>query len=133
LDLEAQAFLHRLLTAYSKYYDSKHEEHSGHVFQGRYCAKHVKDDGYYHQLCAYIHDNPVRKKLADKPGEWPYSSYFALTAKQTDLRAGSLSKAIHGLLTLAPELSDFDQAKIYRDFARSRDKSAQQVREWLWE
>lgn len=113
-------FLHRLATSYSKYYDHRYEHHSGRVFQGTFKTKHVADDAYYSQLCAYIHDNPVRKKLADKPAEWPFSSYAALVGLRDD-----------NLSSDAPELRDSSHARIYADFASSRADSLELARQYL--
>ena len=114
----AQTFFHRLLTSYSKYYDCKYEHHSGRVFQSNYKAKHVGDDAYYLQLCGYIHDNPVRKKLVSKPEEWPWSSYPALTNIRDD-----------GISCAAPELRQrgMNHRKIYRDFARNRADALEEI------
>ena len=52
-------FMEKLTTAYSKYYNKKHN-HSGVLFQGRFKAEHVDNDEYLKYLFAYIHLNPVK-------------------------------------------------------------------------
>lgn len=107
------SFLHRLQTAYSKYYGIKYADtHSGHLFQGRYRIKHVDDDGYLQTLIAYIHDNPVRAKLVQHPAEWPYSSYLDLTKTKSD-----------NLTTHDDMLSDLNHQQIWEIFARDRNTS----------
>jgi len=56
-------FMHRLLTAYTMYFNEKHER-SGSLFQGSYKAQHVDRDAYLKYLFAYIHLNPA--KLYDR-------------------------------------------------------------------
>ena len=50
-------YMQRVLTAYSKYYNTKYEK-SGHVFQGPYRAVHITDDRQLLHASAYIHRNP---------------------------------------------------------------------------
>jgi len=50
-------FIHRLCTAYSMYFNVKHD-HSGTIFQGQYKAKHIGNDDYFRYLIQYIHLNP---------------------------------------------------------------------------
>ncbi|NLB66672.1 MAG: hypothetical protein GX803_09410 [Lentisphaerae bacterium] len=77
------AFMHRLQTAYSVYFNRKHDR-SGHVMQGRYGAKLVQGDSYLLKLSRYIHLNPIEvKTLENSPvkerikllREYPWSSY----------------------------------------------------------
>jgi hypothetical protein len=48
---------------------------SGHLFQGRYKAAIVDKDSYLLELSRYIHLNPVRAKMTERPEDYPYSSY----------------------------------------------------------
>lgn len=117
----ATHFLHRLFTAYSKYYCTRYaDDHSGHVFQSRYNSKHVGDDSYYLRLCGYIHDNPVRKKLVKKPEEWPYSSYLALVGIRPD-----------GFSCDAPELRGISHRQIYKEFAHNRNDSLDEIMKYI--
>lgn len=50
------AYMHRVLTAYSKYFNSKYKR-NGHVFDGPYKAVHVESNGQLLHLSAYIHKN----------------------------------------------------------------------------
>ena len=58
-------FMHRLQTAYSVYFNRRHQR-SGHLFQGRYGARVVRGDGYILRLSRYIHLNPVFTTAAKK-------------------------------------------------------------------
>ena len=69
------AYMQRVLTAYSKYYNTKYEK-SGHVFQGPYGAIHVEDNRQLLHLSAYIHRNPREIfKWRDIYEEYEWSSY----------------------------------------------------------
>jgi REP element-mobilizing transposase RayT len=80
-------FMQRLETAYTKYFNEKHNR-TGALFGSTFKAEHVSSDRYARYLFSYIHLNPA--KLRDrqwktrKPNEWrqlkkyvqtyPYSS-----------------------------------------------------------
>ena len=68
-------YMQRVLTAYSKYYNTKYEK-SGHVFQGPYRAIHISDDPQLKYLSAYIHRNP-RELVGwlNKEDKYQWSSY----------------------------------------------------------
>jgi putative transposase len=61
--------------AYTTYFNVK-SSRSGHLFQGRYKAILVDADAYAKELSRYIHLNPVRAKMAEKPEEYKWSSYL---------------------------------------------------------
>lgn len=52
-------FMKKLLTAYSMYFNKKHDR-SGSLFEGKFKAKHADTDEYLKYLFAYIHLNPVK-------------------------------------------------------------------------
>jgi REP element-mobilizing transposase RayT len=68
--------MHRLLTGYSRYHNRKYGR-VGHLFQTRYKAILCQTDQYLAELVRYIHLNPVRAKLVNKPSGYRYSSHRA--------------------------------------------------------
>jgi REP element-mobilizing transposase RayT len=50
---------------------------TGHLFERRYHAVLVDADSYLLQLLRYIHMNPVRAGLVQRPGEYRWSSHHA--------------------------------------------------------
>ena len=66
--------MHHIKTAYTAYFNTKHER-SGHLFQGRYKAIVIDADEYAREVSRYIHLNPVRAGLIEKPEEYRWSSY----------------------------------------------------------
>ncbi len=54
-----QEFMHKLLTAYSMYFNKRYER-TGALFQGRFKSKHAGADEYLKYLFSYIHLNPVK-------------------------------------------------------------------------
>ncbi len=76
-------FMHRLQTAYTVYFNHRHERH-GHLVQGRYGARLVEKDAYLLRLSRYVHLNPVfTRGLRNRPvherlallRQFPWSSY----------------------------------------------------------
>ncbi len=66
--------LHYINTSYSNYFNLK-EKRVGHLFQGRYKAILIDSDNYLLEASRYLHLNPVRAKINEKPEDYPYSSY----------------------------------------------------------
>lgn len=82
-------FMSKLLTAYSMYFNKKHE-HSGRLFENTFKAEHADNDRYLKYLFAYIHLNPAKiieptwkekeikntEKIRNYLKNYKYSSYF---------------------------------------------------------
>jgi REP element-mobilizing transposase RayT len=62
---------------------NRRQERSGHLFQGRYQAVLVDADTYLLELAAYIHLNPVRAGMVDRPELYPWSSHRAYLGLET--------------------------------------------------
>lgn len=68
-------YMHRVLTAYSKYFNNKYRK-SGHVFEGPFVAVHVKNNNQILHLSAYIHKNPKEiPEWQETYDKYPHSSY----------------------------------------------------------
>ena len=66
---------------YTQWYNWRHNK-SGHVFQGRYKAVMVEADSYLLELAAYIHLNPIRAHVTDRPENYRWSSHRAYLGKE---------------------------------------------------
>ncbi len=60
--------------AYTTYFNIK-QKRVGHLFQGRYKAILINIDEYAQELSRYIHLNPVRANMVDRPEQYAWSSY----------------------------------------------------------
>src|SRR3989339_757296 len=68
-------YMHRVLTAYSKYFNAKYKK-KGHVFEGPFKAVHTKNNDQLLHLASYIHKNPREIEGWDSSyDKYPYSSY----------------------------------------------------------
>ena len=70
------AAVHRLNGSYAMWWNKRHDR-VGHVFQGRFKDQIVDREGYLLTLSRYVVLNPVRAGLAERPDDWPWSSYRA--------------------------------------------------------
>lgn len=98
--------MHFINTTYSIYLNLKHDR-CGHVFQGRFKAILLDAESYARVLTMYIHGNPVRKGLVDRPEEFEWSSarvYFGLTSPPYWLKTEMIIESFGGdLKTLRTE------------------------------
>jgi REP element-mobilizing transposase RayT len=65
--------IHSLHGPYTQWFNVRHGR-VGHLFQGRYKALLVEKDRYLLALVRYIHENPVKARLVQRPQEYPWSS-----------------------------------------------------------
>lgn len=63
----------RLAGSYARHFNAK-TGHVGHVFKSRFLSKAVEDDEYFLTAVRYIHDNPVKAKIARRETYY-WSSY----------------------------------------------------------
>jgi len=88
--------LHYVNGSYANYINKKRNR-SGHLLQGRYKGILVDRDAYLLELSRYLHLNPVRAKMVERPEDYRQSSYgsYLWTQKEsivtTDLILGMLS------------------------------------------
>jgi putative transposase len=68
------AGIHYFNSAYTGYFNHRHCR-VGHLYQGRYKAILIENEGHYRELSRYIHLNPVRAGLAPAPEAYPWTSY----------------------------------------------------------
>ena len=68
------AGMHDLNSGYATWFNRRHRR-VGSLFQGRFKAILVEDESYCWALSRYIHVNPVRAKMVERPEDYPWSSY----------------------------------------------------------
>ncbi|KKP56637.1 MAG: hypothetical protein UR80_C0002G0006 [Parcubacteria group bacterium GW2011_GWB1_35_5] len=102
-------YMHRVLTAYSKYFNSKYNK-KGHVFEAPFKAVHVKNNTQLLHLSAYIHKNPKEiSEFKNSYNKYPYSSY------QDYIETNRWSN----LLSTSIILKQFKDKSKYKDFVTS--------------
>ncbi|MFH0804453.1 MAG: transposase [Candidatus Zambryskibacteria bacterium] len=66
--------LSRVFTSFSKYINLKHKR-VGHVFQDKFKSNKIEKNPQLMLVSSYIHMNPVKDSLVNKPEEYKWSSY----------------------------------------------------------
>jgi REP element-mobilizing transposase RayT len=100
-----ERFMHKLGTSHTKYFNEKYKR-SGVLFQGKFKAVHVKNDGKLLYLSAYINQNSEVHGIA-KAEKWRWSSYPQY-----------LSGKKLGLCKTDDILDQFRSTKKYKEFCR---------------
>ena len=75
--------MHFINGSYTNYINKKRDR-SGHLFQGRFKAILIDRDNYLLELSRYIHLNPVRANIVEKPEEYINSSYRSYVENRQD-------------------------------------------------
>jgi len=71
--------MHHINSSYTTYINIKMKR-SGHLFQGRYKAIVVDEGNYLLTLSRYLHLNPVRANMTQRPEGYLYSSYRTMVS-----------------------------------------------------
>jgi putative transposase len=72
--IHIQQIMWSIQTSYAIYFNKKYEL-DGHVFQGRYGARLIDSQKYFIDSGRYIHMNPVKAEIVEKPTNYRWSSY----------------------------------------------------------
>jgi putative transposase len=70
---------HNLLSRYARWFNWKHGR-TGHLFERRYQAFLAQNDTAFQSLARYIHLNPVRAGIVERPDDHSWSSYASYVA-----------------------------------------------------
>ncbi len=87
-DDTVSAFMQSLFGAYTQGVN-RQQDRQGPLFQGRFRAILVEEEGYFSHLACYIHANPVLAGLTETCQDWPYSNYLDIIGE----REGTLKNA----------------------------------------
>ena len=67
-------FMKHINASYAIWFNRKYKR-SGHLWQGRFKSWYVTDEVYLYTLIGYIENNPVKAKMVQTLGAYPYSGY----------------------------------------------------------
>ncbi|MCH5138910.1 transposase [Clostridiaceae bacterium UIB06] len=82
-DKHIKYLMMRVNRFYAKYFNNKYQ-YVGHLFQARYGSELVEEDSYVLETSRYIHLNPVRAKMVEKPDIYEWSSYSMYIGKEKE-------------------------------------------------
>jgi REP element-mobilizing transposase RayT len=74
----------RIAVAYAHYLNNKYDR-DGAVYRDRYYSEPVDEEGRFNIILRYIHQTPLRDKLAETLEEYPYSSWHEYVGEDSDM------------------------------------------------
>jgi putative transposase len=83
-DIPLSKILQGINQSYTLYFNHKYKT-IGHLFQGRYKAILCDRENYLLSLLKYIHNNPIRARIAESPDAYPWISHQAYIGKKNPL------------------------------------------------
>lgn len=83
-DGDLSRWMQWLLTAHVRRYH-RHHKGSGHVWQGRFKAFPIQQDGHYLTVLRYVERNALRAKLVPRAQDWKWSSLATASSKASGL------------------------------------------------
>ena len=96
-------YMKKLLGWYATYFNKRHDRVGG-LFQGRFKSYLIDNDTYFLEVSRYIHLNPCKSNLIDRPEDYEWSSMSSYIAKD------------HGQVETKKTLSYFKSIENYYDF-----------------
>ena len=109
-DISISKIMKRINQIYAQYFNKKYN-YIGHLFQDRYHSEIIKDTAQMLTTTSYIHLNPVRASMVNRPEEYEYSSYRMYIGKKEE-------KLISTERILSC-FKDDNKRKLYLDFVES--------------
>jgi REP element-mobilizing transposase RayT len=91
-------FMRQLNSNYAIYFNKKYKR-SGHLWQGRYKSWYIINEEYFYMLFRYIEHNPLKAKMTQKIGEYPFTLLATLLNKDQEIifcaKHSKLKKEFH--------------------------------------
>jgi len=72
--IEGSSFIQRLFNSYTQSINKRYSR-VGTLFQGNVKKRFIEDDDYLAETIKYIHLNPIKAGLCQRPEKWVYSDY----------------------------------------------------------
>ena len=77
-------FMRQINGNYAIYFNKKYKR-TGHLWQGRYNSWYIIDESYLYYLFRYIEHNPIKAKMSQAIGEYPYTLLATLFNKHQEI------------------------------------------------
>ncbi|MFS0863615.1 transposase [Fredinandcohnia sp. 179-A 10B2 NHS] len=84
IQIPTSQLIKNIHTVYAKYFNKKYS-FTGHVFEDRYGAQLIETAEYELDVSKYIHLNPVKAGIVEKPEYYPWSSFRGYLPKQINV------------------------------------------------
>lgn len=126
--LALSKYMQKVNLSYSQRYN-KMNNRVGYVFRDRYYTEEILDKRQLFNCIRYIHNNPVKAKMVNNCGEYPYSSYLEYCNSKMELiNNKSLDILFNGNKNYKKEFYNMHfQSKIEEDFFDIKEKSIEDL------
>jgi REP element-mobilizing transposase RayT len=78
-------------------YANRKQNRSGHFWQGRFYSHYITNDEYYYTLIRYIEQNPIKAKIVENIGEYPYTLGAVIVNRQIPVSCTHHSRLLQEL------------------------------------
>lgn len=111
---ELGVLIARTHSIYTRYFNKKYN-YIGHLFQDRYFSEFIEDDEQLLETSRYVHLNPVKAKMVQKPSEYSWSSYSMFIGEKEEklIDSGIILKYFNYV----------DRHKLYKEFVEAKIKN----------
>lgn len=127
-DAPLSKIMQGITQSYTQYFNKRHIR-VGHLFQGRYKAILCDKDSYLLELVRYIHLNPVRAKMVERPEDYRWSSHINYLGNAAGLveRDFVLQIFSRNMTEAVSAYKDFIADRISEGFRRDLYKTKEQI------
>lgn len=129
--------LQSITISYSSYFNIRYER-VGHLFQNRFLSKKIETSEYLKSVCRYIHQNPVKSKIATiEKYEW--SSYLEYINKEKIINKQQVlqlfnndeSEAIKNFILFHENNMQKNELKDFMEYEMIEKLSDEQARKYI--
>lgn len=106
--------------SYVSYFNRVYQR-CGHLFQDRFKSELVKDDRYLLEVSRYIHNNPVKAKIVERPDQFEWSSYNIYLGKIEDYLGLIDTKMILNYFSSNLQKAASEYEKFVAEFRKDED------------
>lgn len=126
-DTEPGKIMQNLLSRYAMDFNHRYKC-NGHLFEGRFASFPVRNDRYFLEVSRYIHLNPVKAQMVQKPGDYAYSSYNLFVIGDEISQENMIGELMSQIVTSSRILSFFgpDSRNQYRAFVEGETSHEEQ-------
>ena len=110
------------------------EKMIGHVFQDRFKSQAIETDEYLLQVIRYVHNNPIKARIIEKPGDYKWSSYSQyinneITSKRRQFKfvLGLFNNSIDEFKAFHMVKDDKEYLEIKEDLKEFGEEKAQEI------
>jgi putative transposase len=121
-DGDLSLWMRGLMTTQVRRHLARHRHHAGHVWQGRFKAFPIQEDGHLLAVLRYVERNPLRADLVAKAEDWPWSSLHpdAATRQALKLDPGPVPRPDDWVERVNTAMTEAEEAAVRQSIRRGQ-------------